>query len=156
MATHDTIEEKALLADYLSRRLEWHRNNEVPFLQGLSSVTVLTYFFTGSEAEADTSFPHLECAIRETWRHCGLLHTVIVANSRFGCISRFANLYQNHVEIQIEPTLVPGSVESMSADCNGMLYKRFSTKYVLIIQNDGFPLRPIKDGSPGRSGKPSF
>ena len=46
-----------------------------------------------------------------------------------------------NVEIQVEKRLVPGDIVSMSYDCNSHLHERFSTDYVLIIQNDGFPLR---------------
>ncbi len=141
MSTTDTQNQKAILQNYLDERLEWHRNHpEIP-AHGPSSVTALTYFFSASEVEAEAGFHNLECAILETWRHCGALHTVIVANSYFKCISRFKEKHQPLVEVQIEKGLVPGSVDSMSADCNGKLYTRFSTKYVLVIQDDGFPLR---------------
>ena len=45
----------------------------------------------------------------------------------------------------MEKRLVPGDIVSMSYDCNSHLHERFSTDYVLIIQNDGFPLRPGLD-----------
>ncbi len=141
MSTTDTQNQKAILQNYLVERLAWHRNHpEIP-APGPSSVTALTYFFSASEAEAEVGFHNLKCAILETWRHCGALHTVIVANSLFRCLSRFVEEHSSLVEVQIEKGLIPGSVESMSADCNGKLYSRFSTKYVLVIQDDGFPLR---------------
>ena len=151
MSTTDTQDQKAVLQKYLNWRLEWHRNHPEMPAQGPSSVTALTYFFAALEAEAEMGFRNLECAILETWRHCGTLHTVIVANSLFTCISRFVEEHPALVEVQIEKSLIPGSVESMSADCNGKLYTRFSTKYVLIIQDDGFPLRSGLDRFIGKA-----
>lgn len=105
----------------------------------IDQVTILAYFFCPCDA-APASFDKLRQAIVETWRHCGKLHTVIVANARHACVSAFANDHKN-VEIQVEPSLVPGDIYTMSVDCNSRLYSRFSTPYVLVIQNDGYPLR---------------
>ena len=153
MAGNDTLATQTILHDFMDRRLEWHKRHPVVPVHGPDSVTVLAYFFSASEAEAESRFPYLECAILETWRLCGSLHTVIVANTLFRCLSSFAETHQPLVEIQVENSLVPGSVDSMSADCNGKLYTRFSTKYVLVIQDDGFPLRP---GLPFFLGKGDF
>lgn len=102
-------------------------------------VTVLAYYFRSKDEYASGFLP-LEHALRETWRHCGHLKTVIVSNERWPPVSAFAAENIN-VEIQVEPSLIPGRIQSMSNDCNGKLYSRFSTPYVLIVQDDGYPLR---------------
>ncbi len=105
----------------------------------LDSVTILIYTFPpqGREPEA---FAKIVASIERTWRHCGKLKTVIVSSHRFAEVERFAAEYAN-VELQIEPALVPGNIKTMSLDCIKNLYKRFSTPYVLIIQDDGYPIR---------------
>ncbi len=105
----------------------------------LDSVTILIYTFpfSGQESEA---FAKIAASIERTWRHCGNLKTVIVSSHRFAEVERFATDHEN-VELQIEPALVPGNIKTMSMDCIKNLYKRFSTPYVLIIQDDGYPIR---------------
>ena len=105
----------------------------------LPEVTVLAYHFWKEEGY-DEAFARIEHAFKETWRHCGLLKSVLVVNEIAPCVERFANENSN-VEVQVEPSLIPGKIFSMSADMNGKLYTRFKTPYVLIIQNDGYPLR---------------
>lgn len=102
-------------------------------------VTILSYYFRSKNVD-DAGFLPLEHAIRETWKHCGCLNTVIVSNERLPSVAAFAAKNIN-VEIQVEPSLIPGNIQTMSDDCNGKLYSRFSTPYVLIIQEDGYPLR---------------
>lgn len=105
----------------------------------LDSVTILIYTFPfpGKESEA---FAKIVASIERTWRHCGKLKTVIVASHRFAEVERFAADHEN-VKLQIEPALVPGNIKTMSLDCIKNLYKRFTTPYVLIIQDDGYPIR---------------
>lgn len=81
-----------------------------------------------------------EFAIRETFLHCGTVPTVIVTNRVTVSMAQFAARFPM-VTLQIEPMLVAGDIDSMSIDCNSRLASRFSTDYVLIIQEDGFPLR---------------
>ncbi|MBR1589332.1 MAG: hypothetical protein IJ658_13545 [Kiritimatiellae bacterium] len=102
-------------------------------------MTILIYTFPrkGSEGE---SFGKIAASIERTWKHCGRLKTAIVASHRFEEVESFASSHQN-VELQVEPSLVPGSIKTMSMDCIKKLYTRFSTPYVLIIQDDGFPVR---------------
>ena len=102
-------------------------------------VTILIYFYW-DEKVATSKWPEFEGALFSSWRNCGLLKTVIVSNALHKCIVDFAQCFAN-VEIQIENRLVPGSTISMSYDCNARLWERFATDYVLIVQNDGFPLR---------------
>ena len=102
-------------------------------------VTILIYSFP-HPGEEHAAFAKIMHAVLETWRHVGELKTVIVVSHRFEDADRFAAEHMN-VEIQVEPTLIPGDIHTMSVDCNSRLYERFSTPYVLVIQDDGFPLR---------------
>lgn len=111
----------------------------VDVVRPLGNVTALTYFFWSPKL-ADAKWPEFEGAILATWRYCGLLKTVVVVDVVHECVTRFASRF-NNVEIQIEPRLVPGDINTMSFDCNERLCERFDTEYVLIVQNDGFPLR---------------
>ena len=105
----------------------------------IDTVTILVYYFRLPQDDA-AGFPPLAHAIRETWRNCGFLNTVIVANDKLPSVVAFAAENAN-VEVQVEPALRPGDIQSMSDDCNGKLYSRFSTPYVLVVQEDGYPLR---------------
>lgn len=103
------------------------------------AVTILAYHFWGRDGY-EAAFVRVAKAIRETWRWCGRLKTVVVVNERAACVDDFA-AENPEVEIQVEPTLVPGDINSMSIDCNARLWRRFETPYVLIVQGDGYPLR---------------
>ena len=105
----------------------------------MPEVTVLAYHFWGHGGYED-SFEKIKHAFKETWRHCGRLKSVLVVNETAPCVVQFAAENKN-VEVQIEPALEPGNIFTMSADMNGRLFRRFKTPYVLIIQNDGYPLR---------------
>lgn len=103
------------------------------------AVTILAYHFWEGDGYAD-AFANVEYAIRETWRWCGLLRTVLVVNARAVCVDAFAK-ENTIVDVQVEPSLIPGDINSMSVDCNSRLWSRFKTPYVLIVQGDGYPLR---------------
>ena len=102
-------------------------------------VTILIYTFPqrGDEEEA---FNKIAASIEKTWENVGRLKTAIVASHHFPAVDDFASRHAN-VELQIEPALVPGDIKTMSMDCIKNLHKRFSTQYVLVIQDDGFPIR---------------
>ncbi len=106
----------------------------------MPDVTILAYHFWNANGYED-AFSKIAHAFMETWRHCGKLKSVLVVNECAPCVERFAAENPN-LEIQIEPSLVPGKIFTMSADMNGRLFRRFKTPYVLIIQGDGYPLRP--------------
>ncbi len=112
-------------------------------IRPLSCVTALLYFFW-KEDEAPKMWFEFEGALLATWRNCGILKTVIVTNANHACVHAFANRFPN-VTVQIDLRLIPGDIRSMSYDCNSRLHERFTTDYVLIVQNDGFPLRPGLD-----------
>ena len=124
------------LQDYTRRAAE---DRGETFRDGPSAVTVLAYFFRDA-ASYDAKFVHLAGAILETWRHCGRMKTVVVTNRIGDALAKFAARYP-WVEVQVEPSLVPGDIDSMSRDCLARLGERFTTDYVLIVQNDGFPMR---------------
>lgn len=127
------------LADWQAMRLATIHAGRIDYGCGRNDVTVLAYHFWGDSGN-DAAFSRVECAIRETWLRCGMMKTVVVTNRATSRIGAFAAAFPS-VDVQVEPSLVPGRIYSMSADCNGKLATRFVTPYVLIVQNDGFPLR---------------
>ncbi len=104
-----------------------------------NKVTALGYCYR-DKAEFPDAFARLAHAFCETWRLCGTLDSVIVVNQPMPCVERFAAEHPN-LKMQIEPSLVPGSTIPLSVDCCSRLHERFSTPYVLTIQDDGWPLR---------------
>lgn len=102
-------------------------------------VTILAYTFPPRGRES-VYFPRLVASIGKTWRNCGPLKTVIVTSHCFQALEDYAAAHAN-VEVQLETSLEPGDIRTMSLDCIKSLYKRFSTPYVLIVQDDGFPIR---------------
>lgn len=136
------------LIDWQRERLERVHAGRTDYGRGREDVTVLTYFFWTAERAA-AEWPAFECALRETWLRCGMMKTVIVVNAEHRCTAEFAAKFPM-VEIQIEPRLVPGCIWTMSLDCVTRLKTRFTTPYLLIVQNDGFPLRAGLDEFIGR------
>lgn len=141
MSTVDTTGHLDLLRKWQTRRLEQLGAHPVFSNVGPFSVTILCYFYRPANQIAD-KFPFTRCAIFETWRHCGIMKTVLVVNELNKEVEQFRDTYPDWVSVQVEPTLTPGNVDAMSIDCNSKLYTRFQTPYVLIVQDDGFPLRP--------------
>ncbi len=115
-----------------------HSQSET-FKLGPDSVTVLSYFYRQREAY-DDKFQNLRGALLETWRRCGRMRTVVVTNEIAPALARFIDEFP-WVEAQVELSLIPGKLSAMSIDCNVHLYQRFQTDYVLIVQDDGFPIR---------------
>lgn len=103
-------------------------------------VTALVYHFWDADV-FDRQFDSVESAIYETWRCCGTLKTCLVVNRVTPHLEAFAGKHGAAVSVQVNPALVPGQVQSMSVDCNANLHRYFDTESVLVIQNDGFPLR---------------
>ena len=129
-----------MLSRWQRKRLDILHADRTDYGQGPDSVTVLAYYWGASTDRPDTSFYRIESAFRETWLHCGMMRSVIVTDVATREVDRFARRFPC-VEIQEEPCLVPGDLLSMSRDCDGRLADRFSTDYLMIIQDDGFPLR---------------
>ena len=140
MSTVDTPKKVSLLRQWQDKRLSEY--GETPSFSkiGLDNVTVLCYFYR-SEDQIEKSFKYTKCAIFETWHHCGMMKTVLVVNRMHAQVQRFAEQYSPWVYIEVESDLCPGDLDAMSTDCNSKLYSRFSTPYVLIVQDDGFPVR---------------
>jgi hypothetical protein len=101
-------------------------------------VTALAYCFWPPERMADLFFS-IEAAFRATWEQCGRLRSKLVASHRFPELDAFCE--KEGVALDLAPEL-SGSLAAMSHDCIHNLHRRFETPYVLIIQNDGFPLQP--------------
>ena len=93
------------------------------FRDGSPVVTALAYFFRDA-ATYDAKFLHLQGALLETWRHCGKLKTVVVTNQVSAALAKFAARYP-WVEVQVEPSLVPGDIDTLSRDCISKLGERF-------------------------------
>lgn len=143
MSTIDNSTDIERLHSWQRGRLAFYEANPPSFGKGPDGVTVVTYFFRPEETAAER-FPFAKCAILETWRHCGTMKTVIVSHALTKPVAEFANQFPELVEVQVEPALrpkPPGDIESMSVDCISRLHNRFSTPAVLIVQDDGFPLR---------------
>lgn len=102
-------------------------------------ITIIVYTFPMLGLE-DEAFSKIAASIERTWKFCGNLKTVIVASHRFSAVDDFVAGHGN-VELQIEPSLVSGDIRTMSLDCITKLYTRFTTPYVLVIQDDGYPIR---------------
>ena len=136
------------LNEWQLKRLQTVHRERLDYGKGRDDVTVIAYHFWG-DSGYDDAFKRIECAIRETWLHCAMMKTVIVANKATEYVRQFAAKF-SAVTIQIEPSLVPGRIFTMSADMNGRLAARFDTPYCLIVQNDGFPLRSGLDEFVGK------
>ncbi len=152
MSAVDNQNDIEVLRQWQRKRLVSYGDDFRPNRTGPSGITVLTYFFRPEET-AERHFPYTKCAIYETWRHCGAMKTVIVSHAITPPVAEFANRFPDLVEIQVEPALrprPPGDIDSMSTDCNVRLHTRFSTDEVLIIQDDGFPVRPGLERFTGR------
>lgn len=145
MSLSDNIEHLNALRHWQKSRLAAYGKGVPSFTKGPPDVTVLNYFFRPEEIAGDY-FPFTQCAIYETWRLCGAMKTVIVSHAITKPVAEFANRYPDLVEVQIEPSLLSADrrpIHSMSLDCNSRLHTRFTTSEVLIVQDDGFPVRPL-------------
>ena len=129
-----------LLSRWQRKRLGTIHAGRTDYGRGPDSVTVLAYYWGADTDSPDTSFYRIESAFREAWLHCGMMKSVVVTDVATKDVYRFARQFPC-VEIQEEPRLVPGDLLSMSRDCDGRLADRFSTDYLMIVQDDGFPLR---------------
>lgn len=129
------------LAAWQLERLDRDRALPLP-ARGPSEVTLLAYFVPPRD-RLDERFPRLECAVREAWRHCGLLRTVIVVDRASEPVRAFADSIPNGlVRVQEEPSLSPNRPETVAADLNAKLAERVSTNLVLTVREDAFPVRP--------------
>ena len=130
-----------ILSEWQMKRLCTIHNGRTDYGKGRDDVTILTYFWGASPENVEAQFSRVESAFRETWLQCGMMKSVIVTDRITPEVHRFSEAYPI-VEIQVEPSLVPGNLDSMSFDCDSCLERRFKTRYLMIIQDDGFPLQP--------------
>lgn len=144
MKEEDRKAQLGVLQNWQRKRLVQQRVLPPSFAGG-EPVTIMAYHFW-DDKRTDAQFDFLECSIRETWWQCGLLKTVLVVNSITKRMEEFASAFSGWVTLDLCHDLVPGSLYSMSADIINNLHKRFSSEYVLIVQNDGFPIRSGLDG----------
>lgn len=114
-----------------------------------NDLTILVYTFPPLGKE-ESAFAGIVSSIERTWGLIGRMRTVVVADRPFEAVRRFSEVNADVVDLQIEPTLVPGKIQSMSLDCIKRLYRRFTTPYVLIIQDDGYPIKSNIDDFVGR------
>lgn len=121
-------------------RLETVHSGRKDYGKGSESVTILVYYWGAEVEKPDTQFYRIESAFRETWLNCGMMKSVIVTDKPTKDMERFAETFPL-VEIQVEPKLVPGDIFTMSQDCDANFERRFNTEYLMVIQDDGFPLR---------------
>lgn len=138
-----------ILSEWQARRLKDVHRDRLAYAPGRDDVTVLSYYWGASENNPEARFFRVESAFRETWLQCGMMKSVIVTDRVTPELARFASQFPR-LEIQIEPSLIPGNLDSMSFDCDSRFADRFSTKYLLVIQDDGFPLRPGLDAFLGQ------
>ena len=131
--------EEALFA-WMRGRLAANRALADTWPAGDPRVTVLSYYFWAADPDG-SKLARIECAFLETWRNCGRMKSVIVTHAATPALEKLAGNYAPLIEIQVEPSLAPGKLFSMSVDCNSRLPARFETEYLLIVQDDGFPLR---------------
>ena len=129
-----------ILCKWQRKRLETIHRNRIDYGIGSDRVTVLAYYWGADVANPDTNLYRIESAFRETWLNCGMMKSVIVTDKPTEEMMAFAKSFSS-VEIQIEPSLIPGNLYTMSADCDGKFAERFKTDYLMVIQDDGFPLR---------------
>ena len=127
------------LRDWQRKRLPVLRDMNFASSRHVDSVTIVAYSFP--EEDEGEAFEFVECAIRQAWFVLGMLKTTVVVHRRFPKVDAFASECANWVDVQVEPSLVPGNIESMSADCGERLHLRFTTPYCLVVQDDGFPLQ---------------
>ena len=130
------------LRRHVARRLPELRRWAVPPCRH-SGVTLLIYWYPKTAPDGSRPLDPCEFALRQSWDVLGFLPTVVVTDRRWPALDAFAQAFG--VEIQEEPTLVPGDIWSMTLDCVARLHTRFRTRHVLIVQNDGWPLRDELD-----------
>lgn len=130
------------LRRHVARRLPELRRRAVPPCRH-SGVTLLVYWYPKTAPDGSRPLDPCEFALRQSWDVLGFLPTVVVTDRRWPALDAFAQTFG--MEIQEEPSLVPGDIWSMTLDCVARLHTRFRTRHVLIVQNDGWPLRDELD-----------
>ncbi len=137
------------LAAWKHARLEEDRAVGVPREEGRDDVTVVAYVFAPRDKMPD-SVESIELALRETYRHCGMLKTTLVVNQMTERLEYLKSDFGGYLRIEIDTSLVPGDIVGFSRNMIKTLPERFDTPYILNIHPDGFPLRSGLDEFVGR------
>lgn len=125
--------------------IEWQKKNieslrrESFACARICNVTAVAYYFRELH-EFDCGFWRTEFAFLKTFQTQGMMPAVLVANHRTDAIQSFCDRFS--IKLQIAENLIPGKIKTLALDMVENLYTRFSTDYALIIQDDGFPMRP--------------
>jgi hypothetical protein len=104
-------------------------------------ITIVVWHYW-KEDKFDSEFDYIEMAIRETWKHLGLMKTILVVNRITKRIEHFCEQFSGWVKIEQRKELEPGSLYSMSYDAIKNMHRRVDTDYVLNVHPDGWALRP--------------
>lgn len=130
------LADRLWLRDYQRKQLPELRLRHFDISRFRNQVTLISYTFP----ENADDFDFIEFAVRQSWACLGRLRTILVADRMTPRLEQFQLANPDDVEVQVEPRLKIGSIDSMSEDCIRRLHTRFSTPYCLIVQDDGFPL----------------
>ena len=113
----------------------------------ITNLTILSYFFW-DDNRIHSEFWKIKTAFLQTFYTNGLLPGILVVNQTTEEMESFCRKFE--IEIQIEKSLDHGDLPEMSIDCISRLHSRFKTDYVLIIQDDGMPMRGGLDNFIGK------
>ena len=100
-------------------------------------VTLLIHSFQPDES----MFFINEFPILHTWKMLGVLPVVIITDRETEPMINLKHRYPDDVSIRLSDDLKRGDTLSLSRDCLNGLDRYFDTKYCLVIQDDGFPIR---------------
>lgn len=128
-----------VLREHVAEHLAELRAKPIP-PQRHEGVTLLIYWFPKADpATGIRPTDFCEFALRQTLTTLGALPTTIVTDHTWPELNALANALG--ATIQEEPTLTQGDIWSMTGDCIARLSTRFTTRHVLVVQHDGWPLR---------------
>ena len=134
---------------WADERLRQDRCAGIPRTCGRPDVTAVAYVF-GTEEKMPDYGDAIELALRETYRHCGLLKTTLVVNRMTPGLEAFASACHGKLRVDVDDSLKPGDIVGFSRNMIRTLPERFDTPYMLNIHPDGFPLRPGLDEHVGK------
>ena len=141
--------ENAELGHWTKHRLEADRREGLPKAVGRSDVTAIAYAFGDTEKMVRYG-NDIELALRETYRHCGILKTTLVVNRMTEGLEDFAAECGSFLRVDVDEMLKPGDIVGFSRNMIRTLPERFDTPYMLNIHPDGFPLRSGLDDFVGK------
>ncbi len=137
------------LEGWRKERLAIDRREGLPSKIGRDDVTAVAYVFGESDRMAQYG-ADIELALRETYRHCGMLKTTLVVNQLTPELNAFTEECGNRLRVDIDESLRPRDIVGFSRNMIRTLPERFDTPYMLNIHPDGFPLRKGLDEFVGK------